>query len=70
MRIHYYEDPVTGEIDGGYKLSTVKKLLKEKGGKGWTEHCERDGGCFEVTPIEPTGSHKNTNYDCKYNRHL
>jgi len=70
MRINYYQDPVTEEVEGGLKLSTVKKLIKERGGKGWTEHCERDGGVFEVTEITATGNHMRTNYNCKYNRHL
>jgi len=36
------------------------------GGSAWTEHCERDGGCFKVTPIELG---KN-NSKFKYNHHL
>jgi hypothetical protein len=48
------------------KISTAKKLLKEKGGHAWTEHYERDGGLFEVTQIELTGN----NSKFKYNQHL
>ena len=51
---------------GGIKVSEAKKLLKQYGGYAWTEHCERDGGCFEVTPITLTGN----NSRFKYNRHL
>ena len=48
------------------KISTAKKLLKKFGGRAFTEHYERDGGLFEVTPIELTGN----NSWFKYNRHL
>lgn len=68
MRIHYYRSP-DGEVNGGYKLSTVKKLIKQNGGEGWTEHCERDGTLFEVTPIVVNGNNK-MSYNVKYNRHL
>ena len=50
----------------GCSVTTAKKLLKEFGGHAWTEHCERDGSVFEVTPIELG---KN-NSRFKYNRHL
>lgn len=48
------------------KVSWAKKMLKEYGGEGWTEHIERDGGCFEVTPIKLTGN----NSKFRYNHHL
>ena len=48
------------------KISTAKKLLKKYGGHAFTEHYERDGGLFEVTPIELVGN----NSQFKYNRHL
>lgn len=51
---------------GGLSVTAVKKLLRQYGGAGWTEHLERDGGCFEVTEIKPTGN----NSRFKYNHHL
>lgn len=47
-------------------ISTAKKLLKEQGGEAWTEHYDRDGGLFEVTPINLMGN----NSRFKYNHHL
>lgn len=47
-------------------ISTAKAMMKKYGGCGWTEHYERDGGLFEVTPIKLTGN----NSRFKYNRHL
>lgn len=51
---------------GGIKVTEAKRLLKEFGGYAYTQHCERDGGCFEVTPI----SIKGNNSRFTYNRHL
>jgi len=51
---------------GGIKVSEAKRLLKEFGGAAWTEHCERDGGVFEVTDITLKGN----NSKFKYNHHL
>lgn len=51
---------------GGLSITAVKKLIKQYGGIGWTEHCERDGGVFEVTPIVVGGN----NSWFKYNHHL
>ena len=51
---------------GGIKVTAAKSLLKQYGGSAWTEHCERDGGCFEVTPIKLSGN----NSRFKYNHHL
>ena len=48
------------------KVSWAKAMMKQHGGSGWTEHIERDGGCFEVTPITLTGN----NSRFKYNHHL
>lgn len=59
--VNYVEDTI-----GGIKISSVKKLLKEYGGCGWTEHCERDGGVFETTEIKLSGN----NSRFKYNHHL
>jgi hypothetical protein len=50
----------------GCSVTTAKKLLREFGGRAWTEHCDRSGGCFEVTPIKLG---KN-NSRFKYNHHL
>ncbi len=47
-------------------VSAAKKLIKKYGGFAWTEHIDRDGGCFEVTEVKLSG-----NNSCfKYNRHL
>lgn len=54
------------EIVYGISITTAKKLLKQFGGSAWTEHYERDGGCFEVTEIKLEGN----NSKHKYNRHL
>lgn len=48
------------------KISWIKKMMKQYGGIGWTEHIERDGGCFEITEIKLTGN----NSQFKYNHHL
>lgn len=50
----------------GVSITHAKELLKKYGGSAWTEHCERDGGCFEVTEIKLTGN----NSRFKYNHHL
>ena len=50
----------------GIKVSAARALLKQYGGSAWTEHCERDGGCFEVTEIKLKGN----NSRFKYNHHL
>lgn len=47
-------------------VSFAKKMMKQYGGSGWTEHIDRDGGCFEVTEIKLQGN----NSRFKYNRHL
>jgi len=47
-------------------ISFAKKMMKQYGGCGWTEHCDRDGGCFEVTEITLSGN----NSHFKYNHHL
>lgn len=51
-------------------VTTAKKYIRKYGGSGFTEHIDRDGGCFEVTPIEVNKRNKGTSYDVKYNRHL
>ncbi len=50
----------------GISITTAKLLLKKFGGKAWTEHCERDGGVFEVSEIKL----KSNNSRFKYNHHL
>lgn len=57
----YAEDTI-----GGLTVTTVKNLMKEYGGCGWTCHCDRSGGCFEVTDIKLSGN----NSKFKYNVHL
>lgn len=50
----------------GISVTRAKQLLKEYGGSAWTEHLERDGGCFEISEITLTGN----NSHFTYNRHL
>lgn len=59
--VKYVDDTI-----GGITVTAAKKLLKEFGGAAWTEHIDRDGGCFEVTEIHLTGN----NSRFKYNHHL
>lgn len=47
-------------------VTTAKKFLKKYGGQAYTEHIDRDGGVFEVTPVTLKGN----NSRHKYNRHL
>lgn len=47
-------------------VSFAKRMMKQYGGHGWTEHIDRDGGCFEVTEITLKGN----NSRFKYNHHL
>lgn len=54
------------DIVGGTTVTNAKRLLKTFGGSAWTEHCERDGGVFEITEIKLQGN----NSRFKYNRHL
>jgi len=62
---HYHCDE-SDTLICGCSVTTAKKLLKKFGGRAWTEHCDRSGGCFEVTPIKLG---KN-NSRLKYNHHL
>lgn len=55
-----------GYLVSGVSISAAKRLLKTYGGSAWTDHCERNGGVFEVTPIEIKGN----NSSFKYNHHL
>jgi len=59
--VDYIDDTVYG-----CSVTTAKKLLKQYGGRAWTEHCDRSGGCFEVTPITIKGN----NSRFTYNHHL
>lgn len=54
------------DILSGISITHAKQLLRKYGGSAWTEHCERDGGCFEVTEIQLTGN----NSRFRYNHHL
>ncbi len=47
-------------------ISCAKKLIKKYGGHAWTEHIDRNGGCFEVTPVVLGAN----NSEFHYNRHL
>ena len=58
-------DHVEDTVDG-VSITHAKQLLRKYGGSAWTEHCERDGGVFEVTEITLQGN----NSRFRYNRHL
>ena len=58
-------DHIDLTIDG-ITVTAIKKLIRQYGGCGWTEHIDRDGGLFEVTEITLKGN----NSRFKYNRHL
>lgn len=62
---HFYEDEDYRTVMG-CSVTFAKKMLKKYGGYAWTEHCDRDGGVFEVTDIE---LNKN-NSKFKYSHHL
>ena len=47
-------------------ITKAKKLMKQYGGSGYTQHIDRDGGLFEVTEITLKGN----NSRFKYNHHL
>lgn len=47
-------------------ITTVKQLLKQFGGRAWTEHYDREGSFFESTNI----SLKGNNSKFKYTYHL
>lgn len=80
MRLNYYRFPENtaqetkrehgceeGEDTiGGISVTHAKQLLRAFGGTAWTEHIDRDGGCFEVTEIRLNGN----NSRFKYNHHL
>jgi hypothetical protein len=51
---------------GGITVTAAKKLLRMFGGSAWTQHIDRDGGCFEVSEIKISAN----NSKFKYNRHL
>ncbi len=61
----YHKDMDYRHLEG-ISISIAKKLLKKYGGLAWTEHCERDGGVFEVSEIKLKGD----NSRFKYNHHL
>lgn len=65
MRITYWKQNQDSEPIIA-KISTAKRLLKEKGGHAWTEHYERDGTLFETTDIKLKGN----NSRFRYNRYL
>ena len=55
-----------GHEVGGISITGAKELLAKFGGHAYTRHIDRDGSCFEVTPILP----KKNNSRHKYNVHL
>lgn len=65
MRLSYYVKDNDSEREL-MSITEIKKLIKNQGGYGYTEHYERDGTLFDVTAIEVKGN--NSNF--KYNRHL
>lgn len=65
MRIHYYVSP-HGSTKNDISLSEVKKLMKKNGGKGYTQHFDRDGSFQECMPIV-LGNNADTTYRAKYN---
>ena len=80
MRLNYYRFPENAppailvehdcapddRVIGGCSVTFAKQMLKKYGGDAWTEHIDRDGGCFEVTDIATIGN----NSRFKYNHHL
>lgn len=64
------DSQITGYTEQVCSVSMAKKYLRKYGGAAWTEHYDRDGGCFEVTPIHAKGSNAGTAYGVKYNQHL
>lgn len=62
---YYHCDEAETTVDG-CTVTVAKKLLRKFGGSAWTAHCDRSGGCFEVTPITLAGN----NSRFKYNHHL
>ena len=62
----YYKVIDSEDTVEGCSVSYAKKLLKTFGGYAWTCHIDRDGGCFETTPI----SIKGNNSEFHYNHHL
>lgn len=65
MRLSYYVKDNNSQREL-MSITEIKKLIKNQGGYGYTEHYERDGTLFDVTEIEVKGN--NSNF--KYNRHL
>ena len=68
MRIHCYKKDEESDVEV-VRLSTAKRLIKEYGGVAWTEHYDRNGGLFEVTPIK-LENNRGVAYNVRYNRHL
>ena len=55
-----------GTLIEGCSVKTAKSLMWEFGGSASTQHIDRDGCVFEVTPVTLKGN----NSRFKYNRHL
>lgn len=65
MRLSFYREHPEDDPEH-VTIREAKKLLKQKGGRAWTEHYERDGTLFEVSEINPQGN----NSRFQYNTHL
>lgn len=48
------------------RITTIKRLMRQYDGHGWTEHVDRSGSVFEVSDIKLEGN----NSRFKYNHHL
>lgn len=61
--------PLIDRVDdtlSGVSITHAKALLRKYGGSAWTEHIDRNGGCFETSEITLNGN----NSRFKYNHHL
>ena len=65
-RFVYYRENEQSEAEYVGTVTKAKKLIKEKGGTAWIEHCDRDGCVFETTEV--VVGEKNSGF--RYNRHL
>lgn len=65
MRLTYWRKNTEDDPEC-VSIKVAKKMLKSDGGEAWTEHYERDGTMFQVTPIRLKGN----NSSFSYNRHL
>jgi hypothetical protein len=66
MRVTRWQDKDRDDDPVVCSIKRAKELLKQFGGFAWTEHIDRDGGCFQTTDIQLVGN----NSTHKYNHHL